>query len=754
LNFFRFVISYQDHEMEEEVKNEPMEVEPKAPEGEAVKKEEKMSEANDDDDVPLSKRRAQKPAEVPPLTETAVKKEENADLDDVPLLKRKREASPAKKETPAKKATAPKKSSTPAPKKANKKRVESSSSSSSSSSSDSSSSSSSDSDSDSSSSSSSSDSDDDDVPIAKRKKPEPKKTAPVKKTPVKKEVKSESKKEVKKEVKKETKSTPKKAKAEPVDKKKRATKKEVKDEKKPKKAKKEEEEQYKWWLEAPLPEGKKWTTLHHNGVVFPPPYVPHGVQMQYNGKNVTLPAKAEELATYYSQYTETDHFTKPQFHENFFNKFVQILDKHAKKNGTKNEIKDIKKCNFKPLHTYVMQKKEDKANRSAEEKAKEKKEKEAVAQKFGYAIVDGHRTKLGNYNVEPPGLFLGRGDHPKAGTFKKRVQPEDITLNLSSDAPVPECPIPGHKWGEIVHDDSVAWLATWKDKVSNNAVKYVWLGASSRVKGLSDMSKFATAQNLKKHIVEIRETYMKELKDSDLAIKQRATALWIIDHLALRAGNEKDEDQADTVGCCSLRVEHIKLTAPTTVEFDFLGKDSMRYNNTVEVDKDVFKNLKLFQKNKDGKDDLFDELNTTNVNAHLKSQMDGLTAKVFRTYNASITLEKELANMELSDDMSVEEKMLMYNRANREVAILCNHQRTVSKSHDASMGKIDTQIDADKEQRVKLEAHLKAVKKGKIPEQKDEFDEKGKKKKRMPDDPDKIKKRNCKDRPAHRKAEH
>ena len=27
----------------------------------------------------------------------------------------------------------------------------------------------------------------------------------------------------------------------------------------------------------------------------------------------------------------------------------------------------------------------------------------------------------------------------------------------------------------------------------------------------------------------------------------------------LRAGNEKDEDQADTVGCCSLRVEHITL---------------------------------------------------------------------------------------------------------------------------------------------------------------------------------------------------
>ena len=38
----------------------------------------------------------------------------------------------------------------------------------------------------------------------------------------------------------------------------------------------------------------------------------------------------------------------------------------------------------------------------------------------------------------------------------------------------------------------------------------------------------------------------------------RIVVLWL--QLALRAGNEKDTDEAaDTVGCCSLRVEHIKL---------------------------------------------------------------------------------------------------------------------------------------------------------------------------------------------------
>lgn len=63
--------------------------------------------------------------------------------------------------------------------------------------------------------------------------------------------------------------------------------------------------------------------------------------------------------------------------------------------------------------------------------------------------------------------------------------------------------------------------------------------------------------------------------------------------LALRAGNEKEEGEtADTVGCCSLRVEHIKLYAKLeeqefVVEFDFLGKDSIRYYNKIPVEKRV-----------------------------------------------------------------------------------------------------------------------------------------------------------------------
>lgn len=70
-------------------------------------------------------------------------------------------------------------------------------------------------------------------------------------------------------------------------------------------------------------------------------------------------------------------------------------------------------------------------------------------------------------------------------------------------------------------------------------------------------------------------------------------SLFVVLKLALRAGNEKEEGEtADTVGCCSLRVEHITLhdqldVSECVVEFDFLGKDSIRYYNKVPVIKKV-----------------------------------------------------------------------------------------------------------------------------------------------------------------------
>ena len=73
------------------------------------------------------------------------------------------------------------------------------------------------------------------------------------------------------------------------------------------------------------------------------------------------------------------------------------------------------------------------------------------------------------------------------------------------------------------------------------------------------------------------------MQSTDLIDNQLGVCTYLIDKLALRVGNEKGEDEADTVGCCSLRVEHIRFEDDDQITLDFLGKDSMRYFNTIKV---------------------------------------------------------------------------------------------------------------------------------------------------------------------------
>lgn len=64
-------------------------------------------------------------------------------------------------------------------------------------------------------------------------------------------------------------------------------------------------------------------------------------------------------------------------------------------------------------------------------------------------------------------------------------------------------------------------------------------------------------------------------------------------------------------------------------------------------------------------DQLFETMDATDLNKTLKDLMDGLSVKVFRTYNASITLDRLV--WEPSDSEVVDAKKADYDRANKEV---------------------------------------------------------------------------------------
>ena len=109
-----------------------------------------------------------------------------------------------------------------------------------------------------------------------------------------------------------------------------------------------------------------------------------------------------------------------------------------------------------------------------EEKEIVKQQKMQNALAKGYAVVDGRLEKMGNFNMEPPGLFRGRGEHPLTGTVKRRTFADRVSLNISADAPVPKCDLPGNAWKGVQHDPMVTWLLRMDRKRARvQQVRYV-----------------------------------------------------------------------------------------------------------------------------------------------------------------------------------------------------------------------------------------------------------------------------------------
>ena len=458
-----------------------------------------------------------------------------------------------------------------------------------------------------------------------------------------------------------------------------------------------------WKINTMLGGGKpQWTVLQHNGPMFPPAYVPHGKPVIINGNEVTLSDLGEEYATMYAKFIDTPYMENNTFKKNFWKELKPTLPSNL-------NVQSLDQIDFTPIKNYLIMEKDKKASMTKEEKEATKKKQDETDEPYKYCIIDGAQQQVGNFKIEPPGIFLGRGTHPKIGKIKKRITPEDVIINLSKDATIPNPNIPGHKWGKVIHDQSVIWLASWKEEITGKN-KYIFTSLDSFFKSKSDESKFDLARQLKKKANTIREDYEKQLNDENPKNRQLATSLYFIDNLSLRVGGSKDtKEEADTVGVTSLRVEHITLLEDNVIKLDFLGKDSVRYCRKVAVHSHVYKNLQEFMTNKSKKDELFDLINSSTLNEYLSSIMTGLTAKVWRTYNASLLFQKEIDKIkedkvsEIDPNERLNYLIAMFNQANTAVALLCNHQKATNSSIDNMLNKIDDRLKELKQKKKKYQ---------------------------------------------------
>jgi DNA topoisomerase-1 len=480
----------------------------------------------------------------------------------------------------------------------------------------------------------------------------------------------------------------------------------------------------------------KLKSLQHNGI-YVAPYEPKGFTIKIQGHPVKLSPKTEQMAIALVRKEQSASPPDRLFYKNFFNNFLDQLktenpslpflenfhveyikkietdDCSSKTNG---QLVAHSEVDFYEISKYLEHEKLIKANMTKEEKKKlaneRKTRREALKEKFGYAIVDGKKIEIANWTAEPSCLFSGRGEHPRRGNWKEGPREEDITLNLSPDSPKP----PGN-WKSIVWEPEKMYIAKWEDKLCGK-IKYVWFSDSAFLKQMREREKFKKADKLGDVIPKIEEHIMKNLDAEDEERRKIATVCWLIFSLNLRVGDEKDPGEADTVGAITLRPEHINID-DETLHFDFLGKDAVRWTKSVRAPQIVISNIEHFSKTSKGY--LFEGIDSRKVKRFLSEKMDGLTAKVFRTWRTTQAVKEYLDKSQVKKEDAVYMKNFHAKMANLRGAEVANHKRKIPPNFDERLAKkeaklkdLKVQLDEKRKEGKKTDAVLARIEKAKI----------------------------------------
>ena len=356
--------------------------------------------------------------------------------------------------------------------------------------------------------------------------------------------------------------------------------------------------------------------------------------------------------------------------------------------------------------------KEIKKQQAEERKVKRLEFKE----KFGYAEVDGQRLEIANWTAEPSCLFAGRGDHPQRGKWKDGPAEGDIVLNLPRDVPVP-----AGNWKGVVWEPEKMYVAKWEDKLTGK-IKYVWFSDTAFLKQNREKEKFQKAETLGKQIKTIEQHIQRNLDSKDEDRRKVATVAWLIFAVNMRVGDEKDPDEADTVGAITLRAEHVKING-NQLNFHFLGKDSVEWDKTLPAPPEVIRNIQNYMKT--SKEYLFEGVDSKKVARFLSEKMPKLSAKVFRTWKCTTTLEASLKDAmdkkEVTKESPDYKKTYYAKIANYEVAVVANHKKKVPPTFDQRLEKkednlksLQTQLVAKKAAGKKTESLEARIDKAKL----------------------------------------
>ena len=433
--------------------------------------------------------------------------------------------------------------------------------------------------------------------------------------------------------------------------------------------------------------------LRHNGILVQRSYDGKGLVIRVRGKEIVLTPEQEEMAQAWARKIGTTYVEDQVFAKNFHRDF-------SKKLGIQVDPGDV---DFSEILAVIEEERKSKENLSKEERkrlATERKDKREENKEFyGYAWVDSERVEIANYAAEPSCIFMGRGKHPLRGRWKEGPSEEDIELNLSPDAPKPK-----GNWKDVIWQPESMWIARWRDKLAGK-MKYVWFSDSSTMKQKKDVQKFNQARKLRRSLQRIKKHIKENLDSKNPKRRKTATVCYLIDELKIRVGDEKDPDEADTVGASTLRPEHIQYNGDGTVTFNFLGKDAVPHIFKISLPGNVIRNLQEFSQNANST--LFDGIRSQQVSEFLDEMMTGLSAKVFRTCYASQAVDTNLEETLIKPKDPDYAKKYTAKMANLEAAKICNHRRQIPKNWKSSLEKNKARLEDLESQAKKKQKKLK-----------------------------------------------
>lgn len=445
----------------------------------------------------------------------------------------------------------------------------------------------------------------------------------------------------------------------------------------------------------------------HSGAVFHPPYVHKHLELKHvSQKNVyiALPASAEEMGIEFAKCIMKMGTLSAQFKANFWEDWVKLMQSTASKSLLKKSgllTSTVDDWDWIAL-LYAIDEHHPSSSTSTYASNSDQDE---CSPNLGVALIDGKQHHMtSNGMLDRPGIFIGRGDdHPLSGKIRQWLQPHDVEINISADAPVPT---PRWKrvssygcqqgymrveknrtggWKAIFHEPRVGWLARWTDQLTGNP-RYISLDESTFQKQSQEKIKFDMARSLSRNITAVRKRIHDDVMRKSAKLKQLSLCAALIDAFGIRSGSGGESSRLDgrSVGATSLRINNIITDVDNhAVRLRFTGKDQVCFNSERKMPEHVVRALNdqlkrtIRSRKRDSDGRLFWLVKPETLNKYLNSMLPGLTAKVMRTMTASGIMEKRLAGMP-SSCRSLPAKLLrdlIVHVGIAEVAWACNHKR-------------------------------------------------------------------------------